>query len=165
MTPVPSATRRVPMLQPREIVDMGLVSHFLEEAGSGDPASGPPIVAVSPDGRCVAFAQREALIVMRHEAPTDPVVLRRAGDAATALCCLAVHPDRPPGPGSMASPAQPSVSYVILVGYQSGALRVVAGSGEPLLTLHMHSSSVVQIAAQTHGAGQGSARGGGGGGS
>lgn len=141
------------MLRPTEIVDMGLVGHFLEEAGGLGGERGPPLVAVSPDGRCVAFARLEALVVLRHEAPTDPVVLRRAGDAATALSCLAVHPERAAAPSSQERGAS-SVCYVLLVGYQSGALRVVAGSGEPLLTLHMHPSAVVQIAAQTHGSGQ-----------
>jgi len=116
---------------------MGLVGHFLEEAGGGAADGNPPIVAVSSDGQCVVFAQREAVVVLRQESPTDPAVIRSPGDAATAAACLAVS-------------VGVHTRHVVMVGFHSGALRLYASSGEPLVALHMHTSPVVQIAAQTH---------------
>ena len=138
-----------PMLQTVDIVDLGLGSHLLaEEVGCEGEVE---VRALSSDGSLVALARGHAVLLLRRNAPTFPALLRAPGEKVCSLCSLSLATREVEGAGcdTVSHTEEGAARHVVLVGYRSGALRLWAESGELLLSLHMHSSALVQIAAQT----------------
>ncbi|KAL1520374.1 hypothetical protein AB1Y20_021961 [Prymnesium parvum] len=128
-------------MEPLELVDLGLLRHFLGEERH-EPWS-QYVVALSHDASASAFARGSRLLLLHPRSPDSsaPAVAEVGKDS---VCCLEWI-ERAAASSAVTPP-------LLLAGCTSGALRAFGARLAPLWSVRPHSAPLVALRLHSHGA-------------